>query len=331
MKRWIGLGVLLLAGYLCSGFYVVRGNEKASVRRFGKAQYTNVGTDAGVGTVSLRSSGLYFDLPWPFVEVDRVNVSEVRTLTIGSAEADDIEGSQFLQAVDAARQSQFLSGDKNILNLQIRVHYRISEEHVGDFLYGSLQPEQRLQLLAEAALADVVLRSGVDFVHTLGRSELRELMIRETRKLAETNRLGLEVDDVSIGSVYPPIRVKAQFLDVMNARADKQTYINQARAYAEQQQAAAFAMDQKIRNEAEIFKQQTVESARGKADSFTKIVDRFKVYEQQGIQSYAAARQMALKRRYIETMEEIFRKAAGKVLLDSGKSVDLTIFRDPKE
>ena len=130
MKRWIGLGVLLLAGYLCSGFYVVRGNEKASVRRFGKAQYTNVGTDAGVGTISLRNSGLYFDLPWPFVEVDRVNVSEVRTLTIGSAEADDIEGSQFLQAVDAARQSQFLSGDKNILNLQIRVHYRISEEHV---------------------------------------------------------------------------------------------------------------------------------------------------------------------------------------------------------
>ena len=310
MKKWGPLILIALLAYLSCGFYLIRGNEAAVVRRFGRV----LTTDAG--TVALKPSGLHYDLPWPFARVDRIRINEVRTLTIGTAEVEDIAGSQFLQALDPARQAQFVTGDKNILNLYVTVHYRVSETHILDYLFGSENPERRLQTLAESTLADLVLRSGVDFVHTLGRNELREQLVARVRDLAKVHRLGLVVEDVAISNVYPPIRVKAQFIDVMNARADKETYINEARAYAEQKLAEAY-------------RRRLIEEARARADSFLKMIAQFRAAERDGVQSYAQARQMALRRYYIETMEEILRKVAGKVFLDSGKPVDLTIFRDP--
>ena len=166
---------------------------------------------------------------------------------------------------------------------------------------------------------------------TLGRTELREVLVTGIRDLVSGLHLGIHVDDVTIGSVYPPIPVKAQFLDVMNARADRETYINEATAYAEQRQAEASAQARKLLDEADIYKQQMVEAARGKADSFTKLIQQFRLEEQQGVQSYADARTMALQRRYTEVVEGVLRRAAAKVLLDSGKPVDLTILHDPTE
>ncbi len=325
LKRWSCAVGLVLAAYLLSGFYVVKGNERSAVRRFGQALRTES------GAVLLKKSGLRYDLPWPWTEVSRVSLSEVRMLTIGRSAVDDIEASAFLQAVDPAYQSQFLTGDKNILNVQINVHYRVSAESVDDYLFSSESPERRLRLLAEAALSDVVLRSGVDFVHTIGRNELRRMLIQRTQSLAGEHLLGLVVDDVTIGGIFPPIRVKAAFLDVTNARAEKEKYIHDANAYKVQLLETASAEAQKINDEANIFRQNTVEESRGEAHRFVKLIERFEIDEAKGIQSRAAARQMAMNRRYVETMEEIFRKVAGKVFVDSGKPVDLTIFRDPKE
>lgn len=325
MKRFSSALLVVLAVYLASGFYVIKGNEKGVVRRFGR-----VLTHPG-GTVALRGSGLHYDLPRPFAAVDRVNLNEVRTLTIGTAELEDATGTGFLRSPASTRQSQFLTGDKNILNLQMTVQYRISQTNPERFLFATESPERRLRCLAESAAADLISRSGVDFVHPLGLDELREMLTSQTRELAEQYRLGLTVEEVVINAVYPPVQVKAAFLDVSNARADKDQYINEAHAYAEQRLAAARAQERQVLDQAEIYRQQVVETARGQADSFTKIVAQFQREEQDGIHSYAQARQMAMRRLYIETMESVLRKVAGKVLLDSGKPVDLTIFRDPNE
>ncbi len=315
------LGVILFA-YLLSGFFVVRGNEAAVVRRFG-AVVRNAN-----GDVRLWPSGWHFDCPWPFVTVDRVNLNEIRTLKIGDIGPDEPLQNAFLQSVDPARQSQFLSGDKNILNVQISVSYRISESSVGDFLFAAVSPDRRLKTLAESVLADAMLRSGVDFAHTLGRNELRELMTTRLRQLAREQELGLTIDDATIANVSPPLRVKAEFIDVMNARADKETAINQARAYSEQRSAEARATARQIIDAAEVIRQQSIEAAKAEAESFTRLVGQFKTDEQSGKRSYATARDLALRRKYLDTLEEVLRKVAAKVVLDSGQAIDLTILRE---
>ena len=45
-------------------------------------------------------------------------------------------------------------------------------------------------------------------------------------------------------------------------------------------------------------------------------------------QDYAAARQLAMKRMYLETVQSIFSKVAAKIVIDSGQPVDLTILKE---
>lgn len=320
--------ILLLAwlgAYVASGLFIVQGNEKGVVRRFGRV------LTAPDGGARLLSSGLHFDLPWPFSAVDRINLNELRTLSIGSVELDAADANLFLRTLNSVNQSEFLTGDKNILNVQIGVQYRVSESGVLDYLYASQAPERHLSLLAESTAADLIAASGVDFVHPLGLGELRNRLTTRVRELAAQLKLGVEVDEVTVNAVYPPIRVKAYFLDVSNARADKENYIHTARAYAEQKRAASQAEQKRIVNEAEAYRRERIELAQGEAESFNRLIAEFQRQEAAGVQSYAAARQMALRRRYLDTMEEVLGKVAGKVFLGSGRQVDLTILRNPKE
>ncbi len=325
MKRWSFALAMLLTFYVASGTYIVKGNQKAVVRRLGRVLSTES------GDAVLRTSGLHYDLPWPFAKIDRVNFNEIRTLTVGQAESADLEESGFLQSVTPIHVSQFITGDKNILNLQINVHYRISELHCRDFLFASESAERRLKLLVESTTADLVSRSGVDFVHPLGLGQLREMMTTRVRSLATENHLGVDVEEVAINSVYPPVRVKADFLDVQNARADREKFINAARAYSVSRLETARAESRKTTDEAETYRDRTIEAARGSADSFNNFVAQLRAEEAAGIHSYEQARTMAMQRLYVDAMRDILQKAAGKVLLDSGKEVDLTIFRDPKQ
>jgi len=325
MKR---LGVALAfaaAAYVATGLFVVQGNEKGVVRRFGRIVTTPD------GRAQLLGSGLHYDLPSPFSRVDRINLNEVHTLAIGSVELDAVDDGGFLRTLNSVNQSQFLTGDKNILHVQIGVQYRVSETGVIDYLFASESPQRRLEQLAEATAADLIAASGVDFVHPLGLGELRALLTARVRTLVERQRLGIEVDEVAVNAVYPPARVKAYFLDVANARADKENYIHAARAYADQRQSAARAEERQTLDEAQIYRRDLVEQARGEAESFGRLIAEFKRQEGQGVQTYAQARRMALRRMYVDTVEEIFSKVAGKVFLDSGQQVDLTIFRNPKE
>jgi membrane protease subunit HflK len=275
--------------------------------------------------VSLTGSGLHYALPWPCSGIERINLNEVRTLTIGAAEIAEPGASGFLRSLDAENQSQFLTGDKNILHLQITAQYRVAESSVDDFLFRSGAPQQHLQRIVEAVATQLVARSGVDFVHPLGQVELNALLASGVRRGVEEQRLGLDVDDVTINAVYPPALVKSYFLDVTNARADKVNSINAALAYGESRGAAAQAESRRTLDEASTYRRQTVESARAQAESFSRLVEQFRHEEESGGRTYVQARQIALTRRYYETMRDILRTVATKVL-NSGEPADLTIF-----
>jgi membrane protease subunit HflK len=324
MKQAIVLLLAACALYVAAGFYVVRGNEKAAVRIFGCAKRT---PDGGL---RLETGGLHYTLPWPFSQIARVNLNEIRTLSVGVTETDDVEAGGFLRSLEAANQSQFLTGDQNILHLQVNAQYHVSEQAADDFLFRSVAPEKELEGIVASVATDLISQSGVDFVQPLGQVELNGLLTTGVRRLVEAQRLGLEIDDVAINAVYPPILVKAYFLDVTNARADKVNFINAANAYSEQRRASATAEARRTLDEAASYCQQTVESARGRADSFARMLEQFREEERSGVQSYVEARRMALDRNYLETMREVLKTVSSKVLLDSKEPADLTIFSRPE-
>ena len=319
---FVAAGIVVML-WLATGLFVVRGDESAVVRVFGRAERNDN------GSVILRPNGVYWHLPWPCSTVDRVRLSEVRTVSLGSAEAESDEQSDLLGLMEPARQSRYLTGDRNILQVQLNVQYRISAEGVADWLYMAGNVEHRLRMLAEAALADVVLQSGVDFVHTLGHSEIRKAILDRLKTLVETGHLGVTVEDVTIAGVAPPVRVKAHFVDVMNARADRETYINRARTYSEQKLADAGAAGQKVLDEANSYRQTSIDLARAEADSFNRLVDQLEDTAQSLSLSYADVRQLALQRQRLETLQTVYPRMKTRVVLDETQPIDLTIHRNP--
>jgi membrane protease subunit HflK len=312
MKRFTLLCLALAALYLASGLYVVRGNEQALVRRFGQAR------------LPLAASGLHLDLPWPFTRIDRVNVNQVQTVAIGVVPAESPEGAGFLRDVFVDRQGEFLTGDKNILNLSVNVQYRVTDPFA--FLCQGKDPELGLKLLAESLVADAVARSGVDYVHPLGLDELRILLTRRAREAADRQPWGILVEDVTIAAAFPPVEVKGSFLDVSNARAEKDRMIQEEQSQAEKRLAAARAQSRQRLDQAEAQKQARIEVARGAADRFLTIVAEFHRDAESAGGTPSAVRRRTMQRLFAAAMEQLLPRLAGKVLIDPRDPVDLTIF-----
>jgi membrane protease subunit HflK len=312
VRRSLTIALIVGALYFASGLYIVRGNEQALVRRFGLAR------------APLAASGLHVDLPWPFTQIDRVNVNQVQTLAVGISPSEPFEVSGFLRAVDIDRQGEFLTGDKNILNLAISVQYRVSDPYM--YLCRSESPATGLKLLVESLTTDAVSRSGVDYVHPLGLNELREWLTRHTREAAESQPWGIAVEDVTIAGAYPPVEVKAAFLEVTNARAEKDRTIHREQAQSEKRVAAAQAAATQRVDRARAEARTRVETARGSADRFLTVIAEFRREGSATGQSADVVRRRTMHRMFLAAVEQLLPRLAGKVLLDSGEPVDLTIF-----
>lgn len=310
--------VLLIAGlsaWLASGVYVVRSNEVAVVRVFGRAQRTET------GEVRVAPNGLYWHLPWPLASVDLVNLNETRTLTIGGLEALPDNAAAFLQVADPAVRTQFVSGDKNILHVTFNVHYRVSPTHVGQWLYGAASSEGWLLKLSESALADVVMRCGVDFLHTLGHGDVRATVLAALRREVARTAIGVEIDDVTLVGIAPPIRVKADFVDVMNARAERETQINLARAYAEQREADSQASRQTALDGAQQFQRRIID--RGTADA--EVVQAIEKGIVESNVDAATAKQLYLSRLHLAVREDLVRNSKRLVVVPPSKDGGVTI------
>src|SRR6478672_3334824 len=102
--------LLLIALYLLTGVYVVRANEQAVVRRFGRVVAERV------------APGPHYRLPFPIDRVDRLKVREQKVVSVGFDLPDSLLG------VRPARvQTEFLTGDQNLVNIELLVQYVIRD------------------------------------------------------------------------------------------------------------------------------------------------------------------------------------------------------------
>lgn len=307
--RWIVF--LAIALYLASGFYIVRGNEKAAVRRCGRL------------ITPLKSSGLHYDWPAPFTRLDRINLAAVRTVTIGS-EAEPELSTPLGQSLSSSR--PLLTGDQNLLRVQAQVLYRPSEAQIGDYLFSQWNSEDRLKALAEAVLVELVSRSGVDFAHVSGLSDLNHQLTQRLRAGVAEQRFGLEIEQAMIEFVEPPVRVKAEFLDVSNARAEQAQTIQEARTWSEQNVSQANSEQLRLLAAAEADRGARLAAAQGSADRFRKLVSQIREESTRLNTDYTQVRQLTVQRMSWQTLTELWPKLRKKTIIDGNGPVDVSVF-----
>src|SRR5215470_13435568 len=292
-----GVLLILLAAIVVwgfSGFFRVEPDELGVVLRFG--QYSRE-----------AKPGLNYHLPYPVETVLTPKVTRVNRIDIGMRLIEDPRRST-PQIRDIPEESLMLTGDENIVDVDVSVFWLVKSGGVGDFLFNIQNPEGTVKAVAESAMREVVGRSEIQPILTGARQSIETAVHDLMQRVLDGYQAGVKITQVQLQKVDPPAQVIESFREVQAARADLVRLQNEAETYANQKVPDARGQAARILQEAEGFRSQTVAEATGQAARFTKVYEEYK-------KAPAVTRQ----RIYLETMERVF-GGTDKIILDAGTS-----------
>ncbi|MFM7150696.1 MAG: SPFH domain-containing protein [Gemmataceae bacterium] len=256
--RWlIGMLLFLLGLYGLTGFVEVRRGERAVVRRFGKVLKDQ------------PEPGLWVGLPWGMDRVDRVEVDSVRTLIVGHLfEADSFESGM--------PSGQLLTGDHNLVNVQVVVNYKVKPGEIVDFVLSEDRVYSVLERVVEATMADWVAARDVDEVLLRGKNTLRGELISQVSQLIEPFRLGIEILDARVSKISPPAEVKDAFDGVSRTQAQIATLRFRAEQEASSRDRLAKSESYRLNQNARAYSHSQKVMARQDARRFLERLERYK-------------------------------------------------------
>lgn len=274
----VGLAAVLILALIviiwaATGIYTVSPGEQAALRLFGAAQANTV-----------TETGLNWWWPSPVGNRDVVQVVETRRMELGFRRSDN-GGPDAPVPVEA----QMISGDLNIIDVQMVVQYNI--KNLNSYLFRVDDPGEdagtqrnipagrpdgrTLKDATEAALRLVVGQRSLGEVLAEERLNLQRSTHDKLQEILDSYETGINIISVELQKVEAPEDVRAAFNDVLQARQDKVTATNQAQAYENQVIPEARGRAEQIIQPAEAFKRARIERARGEADQFLSILQQY--------------------------------------------------------
>jgi membrane protease subunit HflK len=249
MRYLLAVLGLLVVLYLLTGVTQVRPGERAVVRRFGRVLAEKPGP------------GLHVGLPWGIDRIDRVPVDLVRRVQVGYQRGAEESGL-------TTPAGQYLTGDRNLVNIQVTIHYAVREEEIEDYVVQQDRADGLVARAAESVLAEWVAGRTVDDILLSGKTALRRRLVYETQERLQPYGLGVRIQEASIADLAPPEQVKEAFDDVTRAQTEIRTRINEAEQDADRKRQDARAEAEHLRNLAEVFVKNQIRQAEVDRDSF---------------------------------------------------------------
>jgi modulator of FtsH protease HflK len=263
---------LMLAVWAASGFYRVQPDQVGLVLRFGEL-------------VETTQPGLNYHWPYPIEFVMLPRVTAVNQLKIGNGTV-----------------MQMLTGDENIVEATASISWRVKDP--SKFLFNVYDPEAAVKVGGESAVRQII---GLNPIQS-GLSDQRQKIADDARtllqRILDSYDAGVQITQVQLQRVDPPLAVIDAFNDVQRARADQQRARNEAEAYRNDVLPRARAEADRVDQEAQVYREQALNKARSDAERFNALES-----------SFAANPELTARRLYLDTMEEVL-KSAGKIYID---------------
>jgi len=275
-KMYIGIGAILFSAYILSGIYFVSWDEVGIVRRFGSVVNDNA------------APGIHYRLPTPFEQVTLVKKDNIRKIETGRQE--------------------LLTGDTNLVNVNMSVHYKISD--AADYVLNVSDLETLIGASAVTSIRGIVGVNNIDYLLTEGKADVEQQVQASLQDTMDTNGTGIRIVGVQLVEVSPPENVMASFQDLASARQDKVIYVNEALQYQNTIIPQANADAYTLIAEAEAYKDGKIKTAEGDAALFEEKLAAYSSYS--GVTKF---------RLYMEAMDQILPNVK-KILLGANVKID---------
>src|SRR5436853_1769654 len=242
--------------------------------------------------------GLNYHLPAPIESVQTPSVTRINRTEIGYR-AGEGRGAGSRELPDEAL---MLTGDENIVDINFTVFWIIKDAQA--YLFHIRAPEATVKAAAESAMREIVGETQIAHALAEGRGKIESETQHLLQRILDSYGAGIVITQTQMAKVDPPAPVIESFRDVQRALADKERLRNEAEAYRNDIIPRARGDAVRIRQEAEAFRQEIIARSQGDADRFTAVYRAFKV-----------AQDVTVQRLYLETMEEIL-KNSNKIIID---------------
>jgi membrane protease subunit HflK len=276
--------ILVVIGWLLTGFYTVQPSEIGVPLIFGKAY-------------DPTNPGIHWNPPAPIGHVEKPEVTSIKRVEIGGRADSAGVSSDTLLA-----ESLMLTGDENIIDIHFNVQWQINDAYL--YLFHIRDPDTTIKSVAEAAMREIIGQTQFEYALTAGREEIEARSKELIQRILDSYGSGVIVTQVALQNVDPPSQVVESFRDVQAARADKEATVNQAQKYFNMVTQNAEGTAQQTIKEAEAYKEQKIAIATGDAQRFLSVYNQYKL-----------AKEITQRRIYLETMEQIMQKMR-KILIE---------------
>ncbi len=279
--------ILVIAGWMLTGFYTVQPDEVGIPLIFGKAY-------------DQKAPGVHWNVPAPIGHVEKPKVTAINKVEIGG-HAENVGSGTDAQLAE----SLMLTGDANIIEIQANVQWQISDPYL--YLFNIREPDITIKNATEAALREIVGQTQFEYaLQKDGRAAIEDGSKELIQRILDLYGAGIIVTQVALQNVGPPVQVVDSFRDVQAAGADRVTANNEAQKYYNTVTQGAEGQAQQTIKDAEAYKEQKIALATGDAQRFLSVYNQYKL-----------AKEITQRRIYLETMEQIMQKMR-KILIEPG-------------
>lgn len=288
---WLFFVVLALVAIGGSCYYTIQEEEQAVVCTFGAPK-------------AVTTPGLHFKVP--FIQtVTKVNTT-IQGFPIGYT--IDSTGGNDGYADDVA---MMITSDYNFIHVDFYAEYRVTDPVKA--LYNSEDPVEILNNIAQNCIRTTIGSYGVDSVLTTGKNEIQANIRQMILDKLESYDIGIQLVNITIQDAEPPTEeVSNAFKEVETAKQGKETAVNNANKYRNEQIPNATAQSDKILQDAEASKQERINEANGQVARFNSMYEEYIKYPE-----------VTKKRMFYEAMEDVLPYV--KVIIESADGKTQTI------
>jgi membrane protease subunit HflK len=286
------IAIIFLIQVVYSSFYTIEPGERGVVTRFGKF-------------VKLANPGLNFKIPLIDAAI-KVDVETVRKQEFGFRTRIPGQKSVY-EKRGYDHESLMLTGDKNVIDVQWIVQYKIQDPF--NFVFKVRNVDQSVRDVSEMVIRQVV--GNHDFDYVLSNREIVEASTaRELQSVLESFQSGVKVVTVKLQDVNPPDAVKPAFNEVNEADQDMKRLVNEAEETYNRVIPRARGDAKKILEEAHGYAVERINLAHGETNRFLAV-----------LKEYKRAKEVTRKRLYLETMAQILPKVSDIYVMDDKQGV----------
>lgn len=284
----IVIAVFVLFLLATNSYYTIQEEEQAVVCTFGAPQ-------------AVTTPGLHFKIP--FIQtVTKVNTT-IKGFTIGyTMEAENVSG---------AEDAMMITSDYNFINVDFYAAYRVTDPVKA--LYASEDPVEILKNIAQNCIRTTIGSYTVDSVLTTGKNEIQANITQMILEKLEDYDIGIQLINITIQDAEPPTaEVSNAFKEVETAKQGKETALNNANKYRNEQIPNAEAKSDEILQNAEAAKQERINEANGQVARFNAMYEEYVKYPE-----------VTKKRMFYEAMENVLPDI--KVIIESADGTTSTV------